>query len=107
MIIYDYRRLTDPDEAALNALGAQGYRVVASYIDPKATFTQVVIMELASEKVEQPSLEDLMKIPGMVIPTVIPPTPVEKPSLADEMFAQYQREHPNESADIATNGGAQ
>ena len=49
MNIYDYRRLTDPSEAELNALGAQGYRIVASYLDPKQTFSQVVIMEKLQE----------------------------------------------------------
>lgn len=50
MTIYDYRRLTDPTEAELNALGSQGYHYVDSYLDPKATFSQVVIMEKSSAK---------------------------------------------------------
>lgn len=42
---YDYRRLTDPTEDELNRLGAEGFYIVANYLDPKATYTQVVIMQ--------------------------------------------------------------
>jgi hypothetical protein len=97
-IAYEYKRLTDPTEEALNALGAEGFYIVANYADPKTTFTQVVILQREVEKV--PTFEELLNVPGVVLPVITAPKPVEPPSLAEQVYAQYQLEQSNKAAQV-------